>query len=155
MHKRLQRRGICLLLLATFTIAAVAADLKELDWLAGTWVMTKGTRTTEESWLRAAGGMMIGVSRTVAADKVREFEFLRIEQRGTDIFYVAQPGGRPPTEFKLVKSSDKELVFENLQHDFPQQIIYVRNEDGSMTASIKGPGKDGPKTFSFHYQRAK
>ncbi len=155
MRKLLPRLGLALLLLSFMTPAAIAADLNDLEWLSGTWVLTKGDRVTEESWLRPAGGIMIGVSRTVAGGKVREFEFLRIEQRGPDLFYVAQPNGRPPIEFKLVKSTLTEVVFENLQHDFPQQIRYTRNADGSMTASIKGPGKQGPKTFAFEYQRAK
>ena len=148
----LRRFGLLALL---FITTAAAADLKDLDWLAGAWVLTKGDRTIEESWMRPAGGMMVGMSRTLNSGKAQGFEFLRIEQRGDDLFYIAQPQGRPPTEFKLVKSSATEVVFENLQHDFPQQISYIRNADGSMTARIQGPGKQGPKSFSYEYQRAK
>ncbi len=153
MRKLLSRLGITLALLSFMT--ASAADLKDLEWLAGKWILTKGSRVVEEQWMAPAGGMMLGMSRAQSSGKVNEFEFLRIEQRGQDVFYVAQPGGRPATEFKLVKNTPTELVFENLQHDFPQQIIYTHNADGSMTASIKGPGKQGPKTFSFEYQRVK
>ena len=34
-------------------------------------------------------------------EKAIGFEFLRIEFRADGVFYVAQPGGRPKTEFKL------------------------------------------------------
>ena len=141
-------------------LSASAADfrLTDLAWLAGPWVTTKGDRTVEEQWLAPSGGGMLGMSRTVRGGKMTEFEFLRIEQRGSDLFYIAQPGGRPPTEFKAVKLSPNEVTFENLQHDFPQQIIYTRNPDGSLTAKVQGPGrtKDGkPRAFAFEYQRAK
>jgi hypothetical protein len=146
--------GICVVLVALAGVAA-AANLGDLEWLAGSWILTKGDRTIEEQWMRPAGGMMIGMSRTLNSGKANGFEFLRIEQRGDDLFYIAQPQGRPATEFKLVKSSANEVVFENLQHDFPQQITYKHNDDGSLTASISGPGKQGPKTFRYEYQRAK
>lgn len=152
MHTRLPRLGIALLLLMT---AATAADLKDLEWLSGAWTLTKGERTIEEHWMRPSGGTMIGMGRTQRSGKTTEFEFLRIEQRGADLYYIAQPNGAPPTEFKLVKSTATEVVFENLQHDFPQQISYTRNEDGSVTARISGPGKKGPVVIAFEYKRPK
>jgi hypothetical protein len=154
MRSLVQRTGILLLSLAV-TTTALAANLNDLQWLAGDWVLTKGPRTIEEQWMRPSGGVMLGMSRTVNGGKVNEFEFLRIEQRRDDLFYVAQPGGRPPTEFKLIKSSANEVVFENLQNDFPKQISYTRNDDGSVTARIMGPGKQGTKTIAFEYKRPK
>ena len=148
-----QRVGLVLILISCMT--ASAADLKDLAWLSGSWVLTNGDRTIEEQWMSPSGGMMIGMGRTLRGGKTMEFEFLRIEQRGDDFYYIAQPNGAPPTEFKLVKSSPTEVVFENLQHDFPQQISYTRNEDGSVTARTSGPGKQGPKTIAFEYKRAK
>jgi hypothetical protein len=154
MRSLVQQAGLLLVALA-LTAPAAAVDLKDLEWLAGDWVLVKGTRTIEEQWMRPSGGMMLGASRTVSNGKVNEFEFIRIEQRGDDLFYVAQPGGRPPTEFKLIKSSANEVVFENLQNDFPKQISYTRNDDGSMTARIMGPGKQGTRTIAFEYKRPK
>ena len=143
---------IGMLFLAT---TASAADLNELEWLAGSWTLTKGERTIEEQWMKPVGGMMVGMGRTLRAGKTVEFEFLRIEQRGEDLVYIAQPNGAPPTEFKMVKITANEIVFENLQHDYPQQIIYTRNADGSVSARTEGPGKQGTKVIRFDYQRAK
>lgn len=151
----MRRSTLCLLLFCVLTGAASAADLRDLEWLAGSWTLTKGDRVIEEQWMRPSGGIMLGMSRTVWRGKATEYEFVRIEQRGSDLLYIAQPFGRPPTEFKLIKGSVGEVVFENLQHDFPQQITYIRNPDGSVTARIAGPGKNGPRSFSFEYQRPK
>ena len=78
-----------------------------------------------------------------------EFEYLRIVERADGIFYIAQPGGRPATEFKLTTFDGSVAVFENPQHDFPKRIIYRKNADGSLTASIDaGEGTKGP-SFPF------
>jgi DNA-binding FadR family transcriptional regulator len=69
---------------------------------------------------------MLGTSRTVIREVAREFEFLRIEPRGGTPTYVAQPGGGTATAFGATVVSDTAVTFENLQHDFPQRIIYRR-----------------------------
>ncbi len=91
---------------------------------------------------------MIGMGRTVVGDKTAEFEFLRIEQRGDDIYYVANPNARcPQTDFKLTRLSGQEVVFENPAHDYPKRIMYRKNSDGSLLASIDGG--EGSKSQSF------
>ena len=97
---------------------------------------------------------MMGVSRTVAGGKLVEFEYIRIIERADGVFYVAHPNARTPgTEFKLTKLSADSATFENPQHDFPKRIIYKKNADGSLTASIDGgEGTRGP---SFAYQPMK
>ena len=94
---------------------------------------------------------MIGMGRTIAGGKTVEFEYLRIEQRADQIYYVASPKGRcPGTDFKLTRLAGQEATFENPEHDFPKRIIYRKNSDGSLTASIDGGA--GTKSMSFAYQ---
>jgi hypothetical protein len=100
-----------------------------------------------------AGGSMFGVSRTVANGKTVFFEYLRIETRGDGLFYVAHPKARTPgTDFKLVRLSGQEAVFENPAHDFPKRLIYRKNADGSLTARIEGNGTEKEKPQEFHYR---
>lgn len=68
------------------------------------------------------GEAMLGVSRTITRERMAAFEFLRIETRADGIYYVAQPGGRPPTAFKLTQSTASQAVFENSRHDHPKII---------------------------------
>src|SRR6185295_7552658 len=75
--------------------AGATPKITELAWLSGDWQTAPGGRAQiEEHWTLPAGGTMIGVGRTVAGEKTVEFEFLRIEQRGDDIFYVANPNAQ-------------------------------------------------------------
>ncbi len=130
--------------------------VEDLAWISGDWETAPGGRMQiDEHWTRVSGGSLIGMSRTVAGGKTVFFEYLRIETRGTDIFYVAHPKARTPgTDFKLVKLNGQEATFENLAHDFPKRIIYRKNADGSITARIEGDGTEKQKPQDFQYRPA-
>src|SRR5262245_20438433 len=81
------------------------SDVADLGWIAGHWAGPVGRANSEEHWIAPAAGAMLGVSRTIVKDRMVSFEFLRIEKRADGIFYVAQPGGHPPTDFKLTQST--------------------------------------------------
>src|SRR5215510_15068060 len=125
-----------LLLFPVFTPQSLT--LTNVSWISGDWQTAPGgRRQIEEHWTGAAGGSMMGLSRTIAGDKTVEFEYLRIEQREDGVYYVAHPKARcPGTDFKLTRASATEAVFENPQHDFPKRIIYRKTSDGGLTASI-------------------
>ena len=131
--------------------AGAKPTIAELAWISGDWQTAAGGRAQiEEHWTLPAGGTMIGMGRTVAGNKTVEFEFLRIEQRGDDIFYVANPNANcPQTDFKLTDLSGQEVVFENPGHDYPKRVIYRKNPDGSLVASVDAG--EGTKSQSFSY----
>jgi len=127
-------------------------SLSDLAWLAAGWQGTMGKAQIEEHWIQPAGGMMLGVSRTVAGGRTVSFEFLRIESRADGTFYVAQPQGRPPVEFKLTQRAENRAVFENPQHDHPKIIRYSKEVDGSLHAEIEGDEKGKHKKMEFRFQ---
>jgi uncharacterized protein DUF6265 len=139
---------------------AMAADTKhkieDLGWLAGGWETANAAeRWTDEHWTTPAGGVMLGMSRTVKAGAIAEFEYLRIVQKGDDLVYIAHPGGRAPgTEFKMTSLTDgaagyRRVVFENPEHDFPKRILYVRRADGTLVATVDAG--EGEKTVTYEY----
>lgn len=76
-------------------------------------------------------------------------------EMGGEIFYIPRPMENPlPVAFRLISHESGRAVFENPAHDFPTRIIYRRNDDGSMTARIEGPGEDGEsRGIDFHFRR--
>ncbi len=132
-------------------ITETAQSITDLAWMSGGWRTAPGGRAQiEEHWTAPAGGSMLGMSRTVAGDRTVEFEYLRLEQRSGDIYYIAHPKARyPGTEFKLTRLAGQEAVFENPAHDFPKRIIYRKGTDGSLTATIDGG--EGTKSMKFAY----
>lgn len=109
-----------------------------LAWISGCWKMEFPKVTVEEQWMKPYGNSMIGMSRTASAKKTNAYEFLRIVQQGDSILYISIPSGQTETAFLLTKCTENEAVFENPEHDFPQRIIYHRNDDGSLLAAIDG-----------------
>jgi len=124
-----------------------AAGPADLAFMKGSWEGGGASTKFEERWTEEAGGLMLGLSRTINGDRAVGFEFLRIEFRPDGIFYVAQPGGRPKTEFKLTASDGKSATFENPEHDHPKKIRYSRGADGSLKAELEGA--EGKQTFVF------
>jgi hypothetical protein len=141
------------LILALGAVSLMAQDVAALTWVAGHWVGSMGRARIEENWLAPAGGAMLGVSRTVVGERMVGFEFLRIETRKDGVYYVAQPGGKPPTAFKLTKASDGLAVFENPQHDHPKVITY-RLESKTLVATIEGDEGGQHKKQEFRFERA-
>lgn len=136
-------------------IFAAAVTLHDFAWLAGDWQLVHGDECIEEHWTLPSDTSLVGMSRTVAAGRTSEFEFLRIEARDDGIYYVAQPGGRPPVSFRLASTSAAELVFVNPGHaDHLRRIEYRRDGDEGVAARIEG--EDGGRAFAvdFPYRRA-
>ena len=79
------------------------------------------------------------------------FEFLRIVERNGGLVYVAQPDGKPPTDFTLTALSATSATFENPAHDFPKMIRYTKRADGTLEASV---GDGGGKDETFVLRRA-
>jgi len=125
------------------------AAIADMAWLAGAWVGTRGKRSIEERWSPPLGGVMLGVSRTVSRGKMVAFEYLRIVERNGGLVYVAQPGGRPPTEFVLTELGTTRAVFKNPRHDSPQRIVYELSAEGSLSASVGFVKGGRPQRFEF------
>jgi hypothetical protein len=144
--------GLLLAPLCAACAAAVAADAAMPAWMAGSWCSRAGAQRIEEVWLAPAGGLMIGMSRTIAASpRGPQFEFLRVELRDGVPTYLAQPQGAAPVAFKLTQSSDSSARFENPQHDFPQRIEYRRAGRG-LRAEIAGPRHGQERVIVFDYE---
>jgi hypothetical protein len=89
---------------------------------------------------------MLAVSRIIKDDRMVAFEFLRIVERDGTLIYIAQPNGRPPTEFRLSAIASDRATFENRAHDFPKLIAYTRKADGTLEARVSD-GAQKSETF--------
>ena len=116
-----------------------ATALDRLAWMVNHWQKTEGAASSEEHWIAARGGMMLGVNRSVNQQGKASFEFLRIQLSDDDqLSYYASPSGRGETEFPAVEVGEQRVVFENPAHDFPQRITYWLDEQGHLNARIEG-----------------
>jgi hypothetical protein len=134
--------------------AADSSGVAGLGWLQGAWAAEDGPLQMEEVWLAPKGGALLGVHRDVAGGKTVSFEFFRVAA-GADgkIVYWASPLSRPPVPFTLAEASGKKAVFENLEHDFPQRILYWLDAEDRLHARIEGPKEATEKTQEWTFRR--
>ena len=134
--------------------AAESPGVEVLAWLTGCWASHEGGRLSEECWLHPAGGMMLGVNRTVSGEKAA-FEFLRIAQHGDGLAYLASPGGhREPTPFALVEHADGRAIFANPEHDFPQRLTYELGDDGVLVVTVEAQSDGEWRGFQLVWERS-
>ncbi len=135
--------------LATIATSAHAAGIESMSWLAGCWKGGSGDPVVEEQWMAARGGLMLGMGRTVAGERVTAHEHMRIQEEGDRLVFTAKPAGKAEDSFRSLAPLDDGTVFENLEHTFPQRIIYRRATDGSLAARIEG--KRGDQVVGIDY----
>ena len=147
---------LSVLVSANTAASAQQQDLKTFSWLAGAWEMAEGSTLVEEHWLAPTANAMLGLSRTVRNDRTTEFEFLRIEARGGDLFYVPQPGGRPAVSFRMTTSTGDRFVFESSTgEDRVKRIEYRRDGEDGLYARVEGAQNGTPFVLEYHYRRKK
>jgi len=132
------------------------STIADLKWFSGYWEMVKGERKTEEFWFPPAGNILLGVSKTVKNGKLTEHEFMKIEQDSIgDIYYRVIPSSQQLTSFKLIVHDGSKVVYENLQNDFPQRIIYEQTNTDSLHARIEGSNHGKLFMVNFPFRKIK
>ncbi|MEZ5710760.1 MAG: DUF6265 family protein [Blastomonas sp.] len=140
---------------ALLLLSAEPLPLENLSWMVGDWSCvgpeSDGDRSmVQEYWIMGKHGM-IGAGRT-ARGATRTLEFMRIEPAGKDqpVTLLASPNGAVPVRFALVEEGERQVVFENREHDYPQRISYSR-DGNAMVATISLA--DGSNATSWRYGR--
>jgi hypothetical protein len=146
---------IALVLAAAAAVAEVpASGIERIGWLAGCWESADAARGVEESWMAPRGGTMLGAGRTVRGGKLVEYELVLVREQGDGLAYEAHPSGQPSAVFLSKEIGADRVVFENLEHDFPQRVGYRRDGADTLTAWIEGTRDGKTKRIDFPYKRA-
>lgn len=132
-----------------------------LAWLEGCWRGRVNDREFNEHWLPPRGNLMVGASHTVVGQRTQGYEYLRIEVRSDEVFYVAVPSGQREASFRLVEQTvdtmagrnDQIFRFANPAHDFPQQITYRRASEGWLYATVEGKVGTTPRQVIYPMRR--
>ncbi|MFT7484394.1 MAG: hypothetical protein ACI9F9_000234 [Candidatus Paceibacteria bacterium] len=116
----------------------------------GEWRRQDANGFTAEHWVLATPGLMVGMGHTIRAGVLVSHESMQVQQRGADLVYIAQPGGSPVAiEFLMAELSENHILFENLEHDFPQWIRYEWMGPNRCHASVGA----GSRSIEFDYVR--
>lgn len=127
--------------------------LSKAKWLLGKWENDSPDGTLLEEWKQTDDSSYSGVSYFVQGSDTLFSEEIGLKLRGTELFYEARVSNQndgQPIAFKLIEQADDKMVFENVSHDFPQQIRYLQKGD-SLLAEISGVqnGQERKEQFSM------
>jgi len=149
--------GILVLLVLAATVGSSAQQLsgiQRLAWLQGCWELESPDGIIEEHWMAPLGKSMVGTSRTVGSDSLVAFEVMVIREKDEGFVLEAHPSGQQAAIFHSKAGLDSAVVFENLDHDFPQRIGYRRSSPDSLYAWIEGTMNGEVGRLEFLYRRA-
>lgn len=144
--------SMVLVVFALVTVGVSAQQsVDELSWMSGCWRQESAGRIVEEMWMTPRGGALLGIGRTVAGGRVVSYEFMRIHDDG-GLTFTSKPSGQNEASFKVLKRRAREIVFENLAHDFPQRVMY-RLDGDMLTGRIEGTEKGKAGSAEFPMRR--
>lgn len=132
--------------------------LKAFEWLNGSWNNTDKEGSYTESWVKTNDSTFTGKSYMIIGKDTVSSETITLEHRMNEVFYVPvvknQNDGKP-VRFKMTLADKGTFVFQNPEHDFPQQIKYVKVTTDSLYAEISGTKKGKTKAIPFPMKRIK
>ncbi|HKR07511.1 MAG TPA: DUF6265 family protein [Bacteroidia bacterium] len=143
-------------LLFWLTSATVYAQAK-LKIFEGTWAMKEeGGGTMFEEWNKVSDSLYKGESYAISENKKQVFETVSLKYVDGKLCYAPTVNDQNQGKevlFTLKENSDggKKFVFENLQHDFPQRIIYHFKTEKTLDARIEGTAGGKEKFSDYHF----
>lgn len=115
--------------------------IKIADWIIGNWENTSPDGVLTESWQKLNDSTFSATSYFIKGKDTLHFESIILAQLGETLTYKATVKGQnddKPVSFPSTAESDKQLVFENPKHDYPQKITYTKGANNTLTAEISG-----------------
>lgn len=115
--------------------------IKVADWLIGNWENKNPDGVLTENWQKLNDSTFSASSYFIKGKDTLHFETIVLAQKGETLTYFATVKGQnddQPVAFASTAESDKQLIFENPKHDYPQKITYTKGADKTITAEISG-----------------
>jgi len=131
---------------------AQATAIKDVAWLQGCWEQRDGDRVVEERWMAPRAGSMLGVGRTTRSEKLVEHEYIVLTERDGRLAYEAHPSGQATATFMSKPVANREVVFEDPTHDFPQRVGYKSTGPGQLLAWVEGTSGGKTRRIEFTYR---
>ncbi len=131
-------------------------EIKKAAWLIGQWKSISSDGIAIEYWNHLNDSAMAGTSYFLKGKDTVSKETILLVQKGEKLIYIPTVSNQnegEPILFSCVFSTDKELVFENKAHDFPQLISYKQIREDSAVAEISGPINGKSKAITFNMKK--
>jgi hypothetical protein len=152
---------LSLLIILTFASCQKSKEVSKIvaaDWLLGNWENKSDDGHLLESWKKVNDSLYHGESYFIKGKDTLHFEKIQMKQKGEALFYIATVKGQnndKPVTFIHNDTIEKQLVFENPKHDFPQKIVYSLITKDSIVIQISGIQQGKPSSEQFSMKKSK
>jgi hypothetical protein len=140
------------------TVEKPVLKMKNAEWLIGNWANKMPDGNLTENWHKVNDSLFHGESYFVTGrDTVFSETVILDEIAGKMAYTVTVPNQNDakPVRFDLTSITDKEMIFENPGHDFPNKIVYTQVKPDSLVAVIYGLKKGKPASETFAMKKIK
>lgn len=153
-----QKTILILLLLTIFSCKESDANEKEkmkaANWILGNWENKSVDGNLSETWKKVNDSTFEAQSYFIKEKDTLHFESIILQQKGEELTYSTMVKGQNEDKavaFKLTTTTEKQLVFENPKHDYPQKIIYSEINPDNIVVKISGiqQGKPSSEQYSL------
>jgi hypothetical protein len=149
------------LLWATVILICLAftgkTSVRQFRWLQGSWHVQD--KDIHESWKFVNDSILAGVSYHHDEDGEEKVdEVIKLVFRNGSFYYIPMLPDKnkgKEIEFKIVSATKNSFVAENLQHDYPQRIVYQLQDSVHLLSYIEGPDKGKNRRFDFNFIKGK
>ncbi len=132
----------------TIKIETPCRQLSQLAWLLGEWHSASDGKV-QEHWQKLDKDTYSGFGLSIDPNgQKKQTESLRLVAMQSEVFYLAKVSHNGyPIPFKGIQCTDKSVIFQNPEHDFPNQIAYFRFDD-RLQVRVSGKAQKG---FSLNF----
>ncbi|NQX92142.1 MAG: hypothetical protein HRT74_08495 [Flavobacteriales bacterium] len=123
--------------------------------LIGDWVYKDDTQVFYEHWEEVEKGLQ-GTGFVLDQGDTIMIETAQIAKRGNELVYSVKVNNQNKGEvvdFVEKASSEKVLILENMDHDFPQIIEYNLQKEDKLTVTISGEEDGNFRKTEFKFSR--
>ncbi len=113
------------LIVAVMPSVSSAGDLDDLEWIFGEWKRESRRGEVYESWQRLSDRTVEGDSWIVSSSDGTKhaLESLLLVEMAGEVFYIPKVAENEyPVPFRRTSMEPGRVVFENPNHDFPQNL---------------------------------
>lgn len=134
----IMKKANVLILNVLLCSCSIFAQVDLPTFLVGTW--TDQSETTFERWDIVNGKTLKGLSYKMLDNGIEVTEYMEIVYADGHLLYKATVLDQNDGQEVVFKSTpiDSSLIFENNNHDFPQQIQYKQISDHEVSIRLSG-----------------
>ena len=149
---------VTILLFASCQKSKQVSKIVGNDCLLGQWENKSDEGNLLEIWEKKNDSIYVGESYFIKGKDTLHSEKIELQQKGENLLYVSTIKGQnndKPVTFIHNDTIEKQLVFENPKHDFPQKIAYSKITKDSIVIQISGIQQGKPSSERFSMKKTK